>query len=239
MEFYQREICNLNSNEGDICMEILNAALKDTGLIFKNGIFCHDYINTDQVICDKRMAKMLVKLLVLKIQMLQEYLKEKHPKKVFNKIGLIRQDTYGSIGLISLMGALIAELDFPIIIVQNERMLVRGYIKGDLQKDDKILLLGDVVETGWTIYDAAEKIWNSFSLFSEQPKVYHALAIIDKGRTATVNLGRKGIELVSFFNLETFQKKKASEFREIYGKNVFPSNPPLIDFGGRSITMIL
>jgi orotate phosphoribosyltransferase len=96
------------------------------------------------------------------------------------------------LGAIPLVVALSLETDLPYLIIRKgERKHGTGkLVEGDLQKEDKIILVEDVTTTGSSLLRAAEIIRE------EGGKVERALVVVDREEGAYELLKENGLELI-------------------------------------------
>lgn len=223
--FRRRELCNLNDpQEGELCLQIAGESLTNSEWTLIGGKPSANYMDLDNFLCHQENVKKFLELLTQKIKWLSGFLS-------FEKIALIDKAGPGPVGLITMFGALSMSLEKDLMIVRPRKQLLQAATKGLFNRDDRVLLLSDVATEGWTIFQAAE------SIRSCGAKVPYALVVYDRGEGATVNLGRKGIELFSLFSSITLKNLKASDLESRYGKVIQVPTPQLIDFGGVALTV--
>ncbi|MBI4679865.1 MAG: hypothetical protein HY753_01295 [Nitrospirae bacterium] len=220
---YRRELCNLKDPiDGKICLEIAGESLKNSEWTLVEGLRSAYYFDLDNFVCKRENAKKLIELLSKNINKLSE-------KFEFDKVALIDKGSIGPVGLIVLFGALTLHIEKEFIIVRPQKQLKRSAIKGNLNNNDRVLLLNDVATTGRTLFEAAEKIGECGG------NVLYSLVVIDRCQGAITNLGRKGIELFSLTSAKSIDQDEdiGQKLKEIYHSSVFPDfEPKLVDFGG-------
>lgn len=225
--FYRQELCNLDKpEEASICVKIAGMSLKNSEWTLVGGLPSKHYFDIDNYLGMKENASALSRLLADKInQMAKEF--------EFDKVAFIEKGGAGPVGLIAISSSVATLVNKDILLIRPKKKILRGAIKGNFIKGERVLILNDVATAGWTIFEAAEKIWDLGG------KVPYALTVIDRDQGATVNLGRKGIELFSLFSAKTMREKKGAQLEEEYKMNIEDMFiPTLVDFGGSSATAI-
>ncbi|MDQ7786737.1 MAG: hypothetical protein RDU01_03940 [Thermodesulfovibrionales bacterium] len=226
--FYKQELCNWDDpEEASLCLKIAGLSLRNSEYTLIGGLPSAHYFDIDSYLMEnKNNATALAKLLADKINQLSK-------SHEFNKVAFIEKGGAGPVGLISIRSTLGTLIEKEMIIIRSKKRLLRGTIKGSLNKDDRVIILSDVATIGWTIFEAAEKVWDLGA------KVPYALVVIDRDQGATVNLGRKGIELLSIYTAKTIREKKGSELKEHYKTGIEDRFiMQLVDFGGSSSTSV-
>ncbi|MCL4477405.1 MAG: hypothetical protein M1508_14485 [Nitrospirae bacterium] len=225
--FYLKEICNLEEPaDSDICVKIAGMSLQNSEWTLAYGLPSAHYFDIDNYLTMNENSKELSQFLSQKIISLSEI-------RDFDKIAFIDKGWAGPVGLIAISTLVASLTNKEMLIIRPKKKLLRGAVKGNLRKGDKILILSDVATVGWTIFEAAEKIWQ---LGGKAPC---ALVVIDRCQGATVNLERKGIELFSLVSAKTLKEKKEKEIQEKFKVTIEERfSPVLIDFGGASSTTI-
>jgi orotate phosphoribosyltransferase len=96
------------------------------------------------------------------------------------------------LGAIPLVVALSLETDLPYLIIRKggRKHGTGKLVEGDLQKEDKIILVEDVTTTGSSLLRAAEIIRE------EGGKVERALVVVDREEGAYELLKENGLELI-------------------------------------------
>ncbi len=217
---YRRELCNLqNPDEAKLLVEIAEQSLKCSEWVLTEGLQSKHYFDIDSSLCIKDKAEALSNKLSEKIKELSKAIS-------FNKIAFIDKNESGPVGLISIMSSIASLVDKETIIVRPKKLILRSAIKGQIEKDDRVLILSDIATTGRTIFQASQKI-----LECKEAKAPYALVVFDRVQGATENLGRKGIELYSLSSAKSLLEE---------GKlSITPSfEPSLKDFGGKSFTNV-
>ena len=232
-----KTLYELDANIKELCFNILNEAFKGGQPTFLKGkgLVPHfSFIDIDQVILNKTTMELLMKLIADGLKKLCLYLKENESELVFNKVAIINKGDVGSpVGLISLFVKMSLILRRPIIIIQDVRRLKIHYVKGELKKGDKVLIIDDVSETGMTLHSAMLKIWKVGA------SVPVTLTVFDKSKGAAENLSQYGVKLFSLFSMEEVYKRGGKEFERIYKKSIRPDfKKEYIDFGGYSLTKV-
>lgn len=216
---YRRELCDLrNPDEAKLLVEIAEQSLQCSEWVLTEGLQSKHYFDIDNSLCVKDKAEELSNMLAEKINELSETIS-------FNKIAFIDKNESGPVGLISIMSSIASLIDKETIIVRPKKLILRCAIKGQIKKDDRVLILSDIATTGRTIFQAAQKIW------AYKVEAPYALVVFDRVQGATENLGRKGIGLYSLIS--------AKSLREEQKLSITPNfEPTFKDFGGRSTTNI-
>jgi len=224
--FYKQELCNWDDpEEATLCLEIAGLSLRNSEYTLVGGLPSAHYFDIDNYLMENKNSSVaLSKFLANKINQLSSSYE-------FDKVAFIEKGGAGPVGLIAISSMLGKLIDKEMIIIRSKKRLLRGTVKGLLKKDDRVMILSDVATIGWTIFEAAEKVWDLGG------KVPCALVVIDRDQGATVNLGRKGIELFSIYSAKTMREKKGAELEDRYKRAIEDRFvPQLVDFGGTSST---
>lgn len=220
----RRELCDLSDpKEADLLVRVAGKSLQNSEWTLTGGLPSRHYFDLDNYLCDHTEAVCLSNKLIEKIKLMRE-------KLGFNKVAFVDKGENGPVGLITLKELIASSVDLETIIVRPKKLLIRSFIKGNLTKNDRVLILSDVATSGYTIFQAAQKIWML------QAKVPCALVVLDRAQGATDNLWRKGIELYSLSSAQSLNENETAnkikqEFR-VTITNDF--EPRLADFGGVS-----
>jgi orotate phosphoribosyltransferase len=225
--FYRQELCDLGDPvEGKICLKVAGMSMRNSEWTLTGGLASNHFFDIDNYLLSEEDAGQLANLLARKIDFLA--------KKIgFDKVAVIEKVGPGPIGLIGITYLLKPLISKGIVIVRPRKKLLLAAIKGNFRKGDRLLILTDVATGGWTIFGAAQKIWDAGG------QVPAALAVIDRDQGAVVNLGRKGIELFSLFSAKTMREEKGEELKKDFRMVIEDRfSPELEDFGGKSATSV-
>lgn len=221
----RRELCDLsNPDEAELLIDVAGKSLQNSEWTLTGGLPSKHYFDLDSFLCDNAAAVLLIDMLVKKIKLM-------HTRLNFNKIAFIDKGENGPVGLITFMGFIAKSVEIETIIVRPKKMLIRSFIKGTLVNNDRVLVLSDVATSGHTIFQAAQKLWGLHA------KVPYALVVFDRAQGATLNLGRKGIELYSLISAESLHKDEKARERIAKTHNMAITNDfeqKLVDFAGTS-----
>lgn len=102
------------------------------------------------------------------------------------------------LGAVPIAVALSMEMDIPFLIVRKE---TKGYgagkrLEGELHKDDRVLLVEDVVTTGGSLASAANVIRESGGVCTK------AVAVVDRLEGARENLQKINISLSALLTIQ-------------------------------------
>ncbi|MBI5676842.1 MAG: hypothetical protein HZC48_13665 [Nitrospirae bacterium] len=233
----KRTLCNTNDpKEMDMWIKIAKAALKSSSYNANSGIATSFYFDFDESILGRRTAEGLFKVNATEIDEIQKkitkYISELENKLslTFDNIAFIDKGNVGPVGIIGLMALVAISLkDKNCLIVRPRKRLINASVKGNFKKGNNVLILTDVVTSGSTIYQAANKIWQLGG------SVPCALAWLDRNLGASENLAQYGVNLYSIVgpkdlsNTWTDLKKTLQKDKQ---KECF------IDFGSYSSTSV-
>jgi orotate phosphoribosyltransferase len=223
--FYKQELCDLDDpREADICVRIIGTSLKSSEWTLTGGLASGNFFDMDKYLLDAKNANELSALIADKITKLST-------SHAFDKIGFIDKGGSGPIGLITISSSVADLIKKEIVIIRSKKKLLLAAIKGSVGKGERVMLLNDVATAGWTIFEAAEKVWQAGGT------VPYALTVIDRDQGASVSLGRKGIELFSIVSAKTIREKRGEQLETQYKAIIQDTfTPKLVDFGGVSST---
>lgn len=225
----RRELCNLeNPDEASLLVDIIGKSLKNSEHTLTEGLRSSQFLDLDLSLADINISEKLTDTIASKFKTLEQIDECK-----IDKIALIDKGDIGPVGLISLKSSLSKKVNKESIIVRIQKYLVRSAIKGELTKGDNVAILSDIATTGFTIHQAAQKIW------AYGGKIAFALVVIDRLQGATENLGRKGIHLISLTSVKSLDESKREEIIKKYERTIeYDYEPSLKDFGGKSSTVL-
>ncbi|MGH7214971.1 MAG: orotate phosphoribosyltransferase [Tepidisphaeraceae bacterium] len=108
------------------------------------------------------------------------------------------------LGAVALAAATSMASGLPFVIIRNQK---KDYgtsklVEGVIEKDDRVMIVEDVLTTGGQVLEAAK------SLEAEGVKVKRIVAVIDRLEGARENIERAGYDYESLFTTEDFGIRK-------------------------------
>lgn len=219
------ELCNWeDNNERELCLHIAGKSLTNSEHTLTGGKSGFYYLDVDNTLDNKELRHQIVDFLITKI----EILRTKHN---FNKLAFIHKGDPGPVGLITFLDVLSYKLDIECAVIRVNRELKSSAVKGSINPGDSFLIVSDTSTHGWTIFEAAEIIWD------HRCKTPCALVIYDRAQGAIENLQRKGLELNTILSSKSLLKNSQEKWLlEKYNRRVYDEDMTLVDFGGVSET---
>lgn len=163
----KRTLCNASDpKEMEIWIKVAKAALKSSSYNMTLGIPTSFYFDFDDYILGRKTGTGLLKGNVSEIKAIQkkitQYIGELERKLslTFDNIAFIDKGNVGPVGIIIIMALVAMNLEGKnCLIVRPRKRLISASVKGVFKKGNNVLILTDVVTSGSTVYQAANKIW--------------------------------------------------------------------------------
>lgn len=233
----KRTLCNASDpKEMGLWIEMAKAALKSSSYNTTLGIPTSFYFDFDEYILGRKTTEGLFKGNATKLNEIQrkitQYIGELESRLsvTFDNVAFIDKGNIGPVGIIALMALVAMNLkQKDCLIVRPRKRLINASVKGTFKKGNNVLILTDVVTSGSTIYQAAQKIWQLGG------SVPCALAWLDRNLGATENLAQYGINLHAIVDpkdLSTTWKDLKKTLKKDKQEECF------IDFGGYSSSTV-
>ena len=147
----------------------------------------------------------------------------------FDKMAIIDKGGVGPVGMIGLMPTALAKAKRKLIVIRPKKRLFSASIKGELKRDENVLIISDVATSGTTIYLAAQKIWHFGG------KVPNALVWMNRDVGANENLKQYGITLFGIVDPRTLASRSKKLEKELRSER---HERYCIDFGATSMTSV-
>lgn len=233
----KRLLCNLDdTKEMELWEKVGLSCLKSSSYNLVQGVPSSIFYDFDEVILGRtedneynysegrKIALWAVDKIIEKIKIIEE-----DSGLQFDKIALIDKGGVGPVGMIGLMPAALAKAKRKLIVIRPKKRLFSASVKGELKRNENVLIISDVATSGTTLYLSAQKVWHFGG------KVPNALVWMNRDVGANENLGQYGITLFGIIDPQTLasRSKKLSEALKAERHESY-----YIDFGAHSMTSI-
>jgi len=178
---------------GDVRLELVRRALKNSRYITQGGFEALSYMNLDDVIFGDDRQKNHAEWLETFVTSLVTEIGRIAQENNVSRLAFIDKGGQGPVGVLPLAGAILLRSKLDGALIKPYKRTLRSMYRGKaIAHNERFLIVSDVSTSGRTILSAAEVIRMHGGI------VDTALALYDQGAGASENLAPKGITLISF-----------------------------------------
>jgi orotate phosphoribosyltransferase len=150
----------------------------------------NSFLNLDAVLSDPGRTELIIRLLLSAVDLIRK-------EERIDRLGFIDISTRGPAALLSCRSALSTATGLPTIIVRPDKRLFASQISGDLNPEDRLLLLCDVLTTGTTMARA-------FAICARrQARVIRTIFAYDRDLAGREDLQVLGVRVEGLLDSET------------------------------------